>query len=134
MQTALEALGSAQNITLTRLAKHRRVLFVEGPDDFRLIRLLARQAGYPELSAATDLTSVHGDGFASWEKIDSTAWGIRKTLGQDLQIAAILDRDFWSVEEIEDIQSQLSLHIALAHVHKWKELENYLLISWRTIS
>ena len=35
IQRALEAVGSCQNITLTSLAKNRRVLFVEGVDDFR---------------------------------------------------------------------------------------------------
>jgi energy-coupling factor transporter ATP-binding protein EcfA2 len=41
VQKALDAVGSAQNITLTALARSRRVLFVEGEDDFRLLRRFA---------------------------------------------------------------------------------------------
>ena len=45
VQAALKAIGSIQNITLTRLAQNRRVLFAEGDTDVRLLRRFARVLG-----------------------------------------------------------------------------------------
>src|SRR5690606_6194448 len=45
VQRALNAVGSSQNISLAALARSRRVLFVEGLDDFRLLRRFARELG-----------------------------------------------------------------------------------------
>ncbi len=58
IQRALEAVGSSQNITLTSLAKSRRVLFVEGADDFRLLRRFARKLGMQELSSGTGIATL----------------------------------------------------------------------------
>ena len=58
IQRALKAVGSSQNITLTALAKSRRVLFVEGLDDFRLLRRFARRLGMQELSTGTGITPL----------------------------------------------------------------------------
>jgi hypothetical protein len=58
VQRALHSVGSSQNITLTALAKSRRVLFVEGLDDFRLLRRFARKVGMQELSAGIGITSL----------------------------------------------------------------------------
>jgi predicted ATP-dependent endonuclease of OLD family len=63
VQAALDAIGSVQNITLTRLAKNRRLLLVEGDSDFRLVRRFARKLGFTELAAGTDLTSLESGGF-----------------------------------------------------------------------
>lgn len=48
VQIALDSIGSIQNITLTRLARNKRMLFVEGDSDFRLIRRFARKLGMSE--------------------------------------------------------------------------------------
>ena len=58
VQAALETIGSVQNITSTRLARSKRLLFVEGDSDYRLIRRFARRLSFTELAAGTDLTSV----------------------------------------------------------------------------
>jgi hypothetical protein len=46
VQVALSTIGSIHNISLARLAKNRRVLFVEGEDDFRILRRFARVMGH----------------------------------------------------------------------------------------
>jgi len=43
-------------------------------------------------------------------------------------IGAIYDRDFFCQEEIAQVSEALSKHLALAHVHERKEIENYLLV------
>jgi predicted ATP-dependent endonuclease of OLD family len=128
VQDVLELIGSVQNIALTRLAKHRKVLFMEGVTDFALLRKFARRIGLTELASGADLTSVESGGFSSWEKIISMDWGIEKALGQSLNLAVVYDRDYCSEEEINHILERLRPHVLFAHVHERKELENYLLI------
>ncbi|WP_437915579.1 AAA family ATPase [Sorangium sp. So ce302] len=128
VQRALGAVGSVQNITLTALARNRRVLFVEGDDDFRLIRRFAKRLGLNELAAGMGITSLDSGGFGSWQKITTLAEGIEDALGAKLRIAAVYDRDYFCEEEISHVYSTLSAALALAHVHERKEIENYLLI------
>jgi len=127
VQAALEQVGSLQNISLARLARSKRVLFVEG-DDFRLLTKFARAAGFQELAAGTDIVPVAVEGFSGWERIRSIAWGINRTLGTSLVFAAVLDRDYHPEEEIQVVQTRLEEHAAMVHIHDRKELENYLLV------
>ncbi|WP_185244667.1 ATP-dependent nuclease [Citrifermentans bremense] len=128
VQRALEAVGSVQNITLTALARNRHVLFLEGTDDFRLLRRFARKLGLLELSAGVGITPLESGGFGSWSRITTLAAGIADALGAPLIIGAVYDRDYFCDEEIEKVKSCLSQHLSLAHVHQYKEIENYLLV------
>ena len=128
VQRALDAVGSIQNITLTSLARNRRVLFVEGDDDFRLLRRFARKLGMPELSAGLGITPLCSGGFDSWQRITTLAAGISDALGASLTIGAIYDRDFFCKEEITQVSEVLAKHLTLSHVHERKEIENYLLV------
>ena len=127
-QKALDAIGSSQNITLTALARSRRVLFVEGDDDFRLLRRFARRLGLQELSVGAGVIALPSGGFGSWQRVTTLASGIAEALGASLSIAAIYDRDYFCPEQICEVVAKLSGHLRLAHVHKRKEIENYLLI------
>ena len=128
VQAALHAIGSIQNITLTRLARNRGLLFVEGETDFRLIRLFARRLGFTELAAGTDLTSLESGGFSSWERILALATGFEHALRFELHVGAIFDRDYWCDEHIREIEEELRRHLEFSHIHTRKEIENYLLV------
>ena len=56
VDAALEALGSRKALALTRLARSRRVLFVEGDDDFRTMRRFAGRLKLRVLSGTADIT------------------------------------------------------------------------------
>jgi energy-coupling factor transporter ATP-binding protein EcfA2 len=128
VQEALESVGSIQNITLTRLARNKRVLFVEGASDFVIVRRFARRVGLEQLAAGADITAVESEGFSSWERIGALSWGFQKALGRGLIMGAIFDRDFWCEEEIAVILGDLRKTLAFAHIHGRKEMENYLLV------
>jgi energy-coupling factor transporter ATP-binding protein EcfA2 len=128
VQRALDAVGSAQNITLTSLARSRRVLFVEGVDDFRLLRRFARRLGLQELASGAGIVPLPSGGFGSWSRVTTLAAGIAEALGSSLSIAAIYDRDYYSIEHIKEVVEALSKNLTLARVHARKEIENYLLI------
>ena len=128
VQRAMTAVGSIQNITLTVLSRNRRVVFVEGDDDFRLLRRFARRLGYAELGAGIGLTALSSGGFGSWQRITTLAAGITETLGTSLLIAAVYDRDYFCKEEVDYVKGELEQTLQLAHVHSSKEIENYLLV------
>jgi energy-coupling factor transporter ATP-binding protein EcfA2 len=128
VQAALDLVGSVQNITLTQLARNRRILFVEGVKDFKILRRFAHKVELLELSSGFDLTPVESEGFSSWERIRALSWGLEKTLGDSLRIGAIFDRDYWSSEEVETICAELNHHLDFSHIHARKEIENYLLV------
>jgi len=128
VQSVLESIGSVQNLTLTRLARNRRLLFVEGDTDFQILRRFARRLGITAVAAGTDLTPVESGGFTSWQEVRALASGFERALGVSLNVAAIYDRDFWCDEEIDQIMQELGAHLTLAHIHRRKEIENYLLV------
>lgn len=127
VQHAIELLGSTQNLTLAQLARTQRVLFVEGTD-FRILSRLAQQLGLTELASKLDFTVVPVGGFSQWENVKAFAWGIEKTLSMSLMLGAVFDRDYRPDEEVEAIEKELAEHLRLSHIHKRKELENYLLV------
>src|SRR5713101_5784515 len=81
-----------------------------------------------ELGTGVDITPLESGGFGSWERITTLASGIADVLGSPLIIAAIYDRDYFCQEYIDEILATLSVRLRLGHVHRRKEIENYLLI------
>ncbi|QLE39146.1 hypothetical protein FD723_00560 [Nostoc sp. C052] len=128
VQQALETLGSAQNITLTQLARTRKVIFIEGINDYKLIRRFSRHFGYENLASGNDLTPFESGGFSSWDKVKALSWGLSKTLNANIPIVAVYDRDYFCDENINEIHQELNSQLKLAHIHKRKEIENYLLV------
>lgn len=128
VQLALESLGSAQNITLTHLARTKKILFVEGLNDYKIIRRFAKNIGFSELSSGNDVTAFESGGFSSWEKIKSFAWGVKNTIDARMKLFAVYDRDYYCSEEINHILGALQTELTHAHIHNRKEIENYFLV------
>jgi predicted ATPase len=128
VQRALDAIGSIQNITLTRLARTRKIVFTEGVTDYRLVRRFAQKMSYSDLAAGADLTAMESGGFSGWDKVRSLAEAFEEALGFELNVGAIFDRDFWCDEAIADMGAKLAAHLTFFHIHKRKEIENYLLV------
>lgn len=128
VQIALEALGSAQNVTLTHLARTKKILFVEGMSDYKSIRRFAKNIGLHDLASGNDLTAFESGGFSSWEKIKSFAWGVKNTIDTNMKLFAIYDRDYYCQEQINEILDDLKTELTQAHIHQRKEMENYFLV------
>lgn len=127
MQLALSAIGSAQNITMTHLARTKKIVFTEGYDDFKTVRRFAKVLGYEDLSTGNDLTPFESGGFSSWEKIKYFASGFKQTLNKDLKIFSLYDRDYFCDEEIKFIENDLRKELTDAFILTRKEMENYFL-------
>lgn len=127
MQLAITAIGSAQNVTLAHLARTKKIVFVEGDNDFKTLRRFAKVLGFDQLSTGNDLTHFESRGFSSWEKVKSFAWGAKRTIDANLRIFAIYDRDYYCDEEIFAIENELKKELTDAQILARKEMENYLL-------
>ncbi|SEQ34395.1 Predicted ATPase [Solimonas aquatica] len=127
LQLALHTIGSAHNVALAQLARTKKLLFVEGQDDFRTLRRFAKVLGYAELTAGTDVTAFESGGFTSWERVKSFAWGVRKTIDQRMKIFAIYDRDYFCKAHVDHILFELRKELTGAEILERKEMENHLL-------
>jgi len=127
MQFALATIGSAQNVTLAHLARTKKIVFVEGNNDFKTLRRFAKALGFDELSVGNDLTAFESGGFSSWEKVKSFAWGAKRTIDANIKIFAIYDRDYYCDEQVVEIESELRKELSDAQILARKEMENYLL-------
>jgi AAA domain, putative AbiEii toxin, Type IV TA system len=128
VQAALDQIGSLQNITLTKIARYRKVIYVEDINDFGIILRFAHKIGKQALSSGTELTPVKSGGFASWKQVIALAREIKKALGRPIHIGAIYDRDYYCSEEVAEILQEMVKHLDFAHIHDRKEIENYLLV------
>lgn len=126
LKRVFSALGSNLNPTLTQLAKTRRVVFVEGLD-FQLLSVLARVRGMQRLANRSDFAVVQTEGFNPRRAVDLAA-GVEKTVGSKVLKAAVLDRDYRSDAEIDDVKAELERNGFEVHIHGRKEIENYLLV------
>ncbi len=127
VQQALDTIGSVHNLSLSELARNRRILFVEGAEDLKIIRGFAARAGYPEIASCRGVSALESDGFAAWKRIRDFAWGVKKAVASPPKIAAIFDRDYFPQEAVDAIEAELKTAVAFSHIHKRKEIENYLL-------
>jgi energy-coupling factor transporter ATP-binding protein EcfA2 len=127
VQQALDSIGSLHIVALTRIARHRRVLFVEG-NEYPLLLKFAKTAGLLNLASSKDLPAVPSDGFSNWTRVRDAIWIIHKILNSPFKVASVLDRDYRSKEEIEAIKTALESKIDLSIILDRKEIENYLLV------
>ncbi|TWT62326.1 ATP-dependent nuclease [Rubinisphaera italica] len=127
VQDALDVLGSGHNLILARIARSKRVCFVEGTDS-RMLRMFARTLSKNELASSDQIIFIPIGGFSGWPRIDAYKWAFEQSVGEKMIFGVVLDRDFRSNEEIQEIENQLSDKLNFVHIHKRKEIENYFLV------
>jgi hypothetical protein len=120
------ALGSVLNPILTQLSKTRRVLFVEG-GDFAILGAFARKLGKNSLANQSGFAVVPAYGFNP-ARVRDFSDGMEQSLGYAVQRAVIFDRDYRLDDEVRKICDELAKICQLPHIHRRKEIENYLLV------
>jgi predicted ATP-binding protein involved in virulence len=126
LQFASDLIGSNQNINLTRLARGKRILFVEGKD-VKLLSKFSKVANYSGLFEKNNLTVIPIEGFSQNERVSGTNWTFSKIISEEVKLMALFDRDYKCDEEIEEFISRIKKDASYVHVLKRKEIENYLL-------
>ena len=127
LQQVFQVLGSNLNPILTQLAKSKRALFVEGKD-FQIFSCFARKLKRPQVANRSDFAVIPVEGFNP-TKVRDFVQGMKITLGADVISGVVFDRDYRSNDECKKELSGLKKHCTFAHIHKRKELENFLLVT-----
>lgn len=127
VQQAISKLGSTQNIQLSRLARTRKCLFVEG-DDFKLLRRMGANLGAVQWEEGRDFSVFPLEGFERWPLLEGLDWVFDNVLGEKIQAFVILDRDYRTDSEIDKVKQRLLRLGVRCHIWEKKELENYLLV------
>lgn len=100
-------------------------MFVEGKD-FQILSVFARKLGRNSVANRSDFAVVTVEGFNP-DKVKDFSRGIELTLGTQIKKGVIFDRDYRSDGEIQKIEKFLLENVEIAHIHRRKEIENYLL-------
>ena len=94
-------LGSTDNADFARIARARKVIFVEG-QDARLIRKLAGRIGLDRLVDPLAVPIIQLGGFSQWPRAVNAAWAFKKVLSLDISAFCLFDRDYRCDEEISE--------------------------------
>jgi predicted ATP-dependent endonuclease of OLD family len=127
LQNIASLIGSSQNVQLTKLAKGKKILFVEGQDE-KLLHRLAKICNMDEIFASREITVIPINGFSQYERVIHSNWAFSKILGEEIKISVLLDRDYRSDEYLQTVFDKLKKEVNAVHILKKKEIENYFLI------
>jgi hypothetical protein len=126
--SALDALGSRFNFSLTQIARTKKILFVEGTE-YGILKRFAMNLGLGGLAAAIDFAILPMEGFPPIQQVRGVCEGIRDAVGQDVKFAAVFDRDYRADAWVDHFQEDMAGIGVQCFVPARKETENYLLIS-----
>ena len=126
IKDALKSVGTNLNVALTQVSKTGKVVFVEGTD-MTLLSKLAKRAGYSDIASRRGFAVIPLGGFRP-EAAKQQLAGMAEVYGDKISAALILDRDFRCEEEVRDLKSRCSAFLKITHIHRRKEIENYLLV------
>jgi len=127
VQRCITQLGSSQNLKMVHFLKGRTCLFVEG-GDFRLLKAAAGRLGLEWFCREDGFSVVELGGFSNWTRLLDVDWLFQTALGEAIGCYVLLDRDYRSDDEVEDICRRLNSRNVRVHIWERKELENYFLI------
>ena len=124
VQTCITQLGSFQNLKLVHFIRGKTCLFVEGKE-FRYLKIFAKKLNFESFAREDDFTVVRIDGFSNWSRLTHISWIFRNTIDEKIKCYVILDRDFHTDQEIDEIVNNLEQKDVKVHVWERKEIENY---------
>jgi hypothetical protein len=126
LQDVMSDLGTLQNVSIMRLMRSRSFLLVEGEDLslLRILQVVAAPAAPPiDLVPNADLGGRGGWGAGVPQRLPT-----RNAEGEKIRCYAILDRDYFPDEEVDERVAEGKLWKVSLHVWARKEIENYLLV------
>ena len=124
VQTCITQLGSLQNLKLVHFLRGKTCLFIEG-DDFRYLKVLARKLDLQSFAGEDGFSVVPLEGFSTWDRLIHIGWIFANAFGERVKCFVILDRDYHTADEINEIIDNLHQKGVKAHVWERKEIENY---------
>ena len=99
LQEELVAVGSSENIELTKLARARRIVFFEG-NDRKVLKAFGRRFGFERFVADDETLFLKLGGFSKASRIESVSWTFSEILRSEVKLFGLFDRDYRSEEEL----------------------------------
>ena len=124
VQTCITQLGSFQNLKLVHFMQGKTCLFVEGKD-FRYLKMFAKKLNFESFAREDGFSVIRIDGFSNWSRLTHISWIFRNTIDEKIKCYVVLDRDFHTDQEIDEIVNNLEQQDVKIHVWGRKEIENY---------
>jgi hypothetical protein len=120
-------LGSTDNADFARIARARKVIFVEGKDG-RLLRRLASRLRFEDLANPQGTPVVSLGGFSQWRRAIDAVWAFERILDLKIEAFCLFDRDYRCDDEITKFLNDCRSERVQPAVLERKEIENYLLV------
>ncbi|MGF9691573.1 AAA family ATPase [Rhizobium sp. 0TCS1.26] len=117
--------GSSTNTDFARVAKTRKVVFVEG-EDRKIFQILARSLGLDALAQSV-VPFVKLGGFEGWQRALGAVWAFKEILDLEISVFCIFDRDYRCNEEVSAYQTEFEANGLTSRILGRKEIENYFL-------
>lgn len=132
-RTAHELLGSSENADFARLSRAKRIIAFEGNDRsiFRRLEQLVTPGG---VLGDPDTVLLRVGGYQQWPKVGNLPWALKELFGVEPRIAAIFDRDYRCIAEIEEHEDTLAASGVFCRVLRRKEIENYFIVEGAIVS
>jgi hypothetical protein len=126
LETVTNSLGTSFNLAIAKALRSKLALFVEG-EDMKILRVLADRIGLSRLATEDNLAVIPIGGFSHWPGVEAFSWLKNAFLGGSVDTWVVLDRDYRSEKEVQEIEEKLDAGGVRCHIWKRKELESYLL-------
>jgi len=127
VQKVMEAIGSAQNLHLTRLWSAGRLLLVEGKD-VKFLKQFQKLL-FPNTNFPFDaLPNMPIGGWSGWSYAVGSAMLLTNAFDEQIITYCILDSDYYTPEQIQNRYKEATKKNVNLHIWGKKEIENYLII------
>jgi hypothetical protein len=126
LRAVFSDLGSSLTPVLTQAVRTKKLLFVEGKD-YQVIARFAKKLGARRVATRSDFAVVPAEGF---NHVRARAFkdGVEASVGSPVLAALVFDRDYRADDEVSQELSQMQSFCWYAHIHRRKELENFVLV------
>lgn len=128
VQDVIDRIGGVHNLQLSRLWAARRCLFVEGKD--MALLSIFQSLMFPDIEDPVDtIPYISLGGWGNWRHAIGATIGLRNAGDTAIKTYCILDSDYKTQEEKDELKYQARRHGLQIHIWKSKEIENYLLVA-----
>lgn len=118
-------IGSGSNADFARIARARKVIFVEGKDG-KILKKLARKLKLSNFNNQ-DVPIVQLGGFSEWRRAVDAVWAFKNIIDLDIKAFCVFDRDYRCDSEVEEFIREVEKPGITVRILDRKELENYIL-------
>nr|WP_287221463.1 ATP-binding protein [Mesorhizobium sp.] len=127
-RSAHALLGSSENADFARLSRAKRIIAFEG-NDRSIYRRFEQMIVADGIFSDPDTMLLKIGGYEQWPRVGNLPWAFQELFGIQPKIAAIFDRDYRCLNEIEGHEQKLRSSGVFCHVLRRKEIENYVISS-----